>query len=178
MRVTISGPPGSGKTTVAEMVAERFGMKLLLTGQIFREQAERAGMNVHDYNRLAEKDSSIDRKLDEEILRKASTLDNVVIEGRLAGHLFYLKKIDSFRVFLTAAAGIRAERIAKREDTSQEDELDTIEKREESERKRYLEYYGINISDMSVYDLVIDSNEISAIEAADIIANEITKESR
>ena len=36
MRVTIGGPPGSGKTTVAKIVSNEIGYKHIYTGDIFR----------------------------------------------------------------------------------------------------------------------------------------------
>src|SRR5512136_2020135 len=134
MRVTISGPPGSGKTTVARVVAKTLDLKLILTGQVFREQAKRAKMDVHKYNNLAEKDRSIDEKLDNEIISLAMKSNNVLVEGRLAGHLFKRREISAFKVFVTAPARIRAERIANREATTADLEMEKLVKRELSEK--------------------------------------------
>jgi len=175
MRVAISGPPGSGKTTVAELVAKKIRLKLILTGKIFRNQAKESGMDVHEYNRLAEKDPSIDKKLDDEIVRIAEKSDDVIIEGRLAGQLLGRKGVEAFKVFVTANARTRAERIAKREHTKIDSELAKLNNREASERKRYQEYYGIDIGDLSVYDLIIDNSDLSAEESADIVILEIRK---
>lgn len=175
MRITISGPPGSGKTTVARLVAKRLGFELILTGMIFREQAEKAGMDVLQYNERAEKDATIDRDLDSEIVRIARSKDDIVLEGRLAGHLLNRNRIEAFRVLVTASLRTRAERIARREGTKPRDELKKLQAREESERRRYLGYYNIDIGDLSIYDLVIDSNDITAEECSDIILREIRK---
>ncbi|MEM4264317.1 MAG: AAA family ATPase [Thermoplasmata archaeon] len=175
MRITISGPPGSGKTTVAREVARTLGLELILTGKIFRKQAEKAGMNVIEYNRLAEKDATIDKKLDDEIIKIAKEKDDIVVEGRLAGQLLGRNGIESLKVFVTAPLKTRAERIARREKTKPEDELERLKSREESEKRRYSEFYGIDIDDISVYDLVIDSTDISAHEVSEIILREIGK---
>lgn len=175
MRVTFSGPPGSGKTTVAEIVSERLGYKLILTGRVFREQAGEAGMDVLEYNRLAEGNRSIDEKLDAEIIRLAKANDDAVVEGRLAGQLLMREGIPALKVFVTAPPRVRAERIVKREATDIESETRILIDRESSERKRYIEFYGIDIDDMSVYDLVIDSTAISAEEVAQIVIDEAGK---
>ena len=175
MRVTVSGPPGSGKTTVARLVAKRLGFELIATGKIFRNQAKEAGMDVHKYNELAERDATIDRDLDDKIVRIARSKDNIVLEGRLAGQLLNRNRIGAFRVFVTASIRTRAERIARRERTRPLDELKSLQSREESERRRYLEYYNIDIGDLSVYDLVVDSNDITAEECSDIILRELRK---
>jgi len=178
MRVTISGPPGSGKTTVARAVAKKLGLNLILTGQVFREQAKQARMDVLSYNNLAEKDRSIDEKLDDEIIRLAMKSDNVLVEGRLAGHLFQRRNIPAFRVCVTATVRIRAERIASREGTTAEREMEKLIKREISEKGRYLSFYGIDIEDISVFDLVVDSGDISANEVAEFVAAEVRKMQR
>ena len=175
MRVSISGPPGSGKTTMANIVSESLHLKLILTGQVFRDQAKKAGLDVHSYNNLAEKDKSIDEKLDAEILRLAKASENVLVEGRLAGHILHGSKVQAFKVFVTAPARVRAERIAKRESTKWEHEMDKLASRELSEKKRYRDFYGIDVEDMSIYDLVIDSERITAEEAARIVIDEVGK---
>ncbi len=39
MRITISGPPGSGKTTVCSKLSEALGLEAVVFGKIFREFA-------------------------------------------------------------------------------------------------------------------------------------------
>ena len=41
MRITISGPPGSGKTTACANLSERLGLKAVVFGKIFRNFALR-----------------------------------------------------------------------------------------------------------------------------------------
>jgi len=178
MRIAISGPPGSGKTTVARRVAKKLGFELILTGKIFRKQAMDAGVDVLQYNRMAERNPEIDKKLDEEIVRIAREKDDIVIEGRLAGQLLERSGIDAFKVFITASRKTRASRIAQREGTSREEELNRLKSREDSEKRRYLEFYGIDIDDLSVYDLVVDSNDISAQRVSEIVLEEIRKRRR
>src|SRR2546429_5149633 len=81
--ITISGLPGSGKTTVARLVAQELGLEHVYAGDLFRRQAEAAGLTLEEYARRAETDHSIDRRLDDAMRARARRGD-AVLEGRLA----------------------------------------------------------------------------------------------
>ena len=53
--ITISGLPGSGKTTVARLVAKELGLEHVYAGDIFRRQAAEAGVTLEEYTRRAER---------------------------------------------------------------------------------------------------------------------------
>src|SRR5688572_4224523 len=84
--ITISGLPGSGKTTVARLVAKELGLEHVYAGDIFRRQAAAAGVSLEEYTRRAERDHSIDRALDDQMRRRAAA-GNAVLEGRLAAFM-------------------------------------------------------------------------------------------
>lgn len=165
MIITISGPPGSGKSTLSRILSARMGMELISIGDIFRKQAEQRCMSLEEFGLLAKSDEGIDSKLDEEQKRIAEVKDNIVLEGRLSGFL-----VDAdLKVWLKAPAGVRAERIAKRENKSVSSATLEILEREQCERERYLKYYNIDIKDLSIYDLVIDSSKWSPEEIGEIV---------
>ena len=166
MRVTISGPVGSGKSTSGKILADKLGCKFFSGGFFFREKAKQMGMSLEDFGKYAEKHPEIDREIDEmnlELLRKE---DNIVLESRLAGWISKRNNIPAFRVYIDAAFYIRKERVKNRGDLSGEEE---IIKRENSERKRYMEFYSIDSEDTSIYDLIISSDALSAEQVADEI---------
>lgn len=165
MIITISGPPGSGKSTLSRILSARMGMELISIGDIFRKQAEQRCMSLGEFGLLAKSDEGIDSTLDEEQKRIAEVKDNIVLEGRLSGFL-----VDAdLKVWLKAPAGVRAERIAKRENKSVSAATSEILEREQCERERYLNYYNIDIKDLSIYDLVIDSSKWSPEEIGEIV---------
>ena len=56
MIITIDGPAGAGKSTVAKLLAKRLGFEFLDTGAMYRAvtvAALRAGIDLHDQNDLA-----------------------------------------------------------------------------------------------------------------------------
>ncbi len=100
---------------------------------------------------LAERDETIDLKVDEQ--QKMLAKDNTVVEGRMTAYM-----VDAdIKIWLKAPLPTRAERVATREGISYHISLERIKKREASEKKRYKKYYQIDVKDLSVYDLVIDT---------------------
>ncbi|MBI2133066.1 nucleoside monophosphate kinase, partial [Candidatus Woesearchaeota archaeon] len=56
MIITISGVPGSGKSTVARVVAGKMNLKHISVGDILREIARSRGMTILEISKLAEED--------------------------------------------------------------------------------------------------------------------------
>lgn len=140
-------------------------MELISVGDIFRTQAEERCMSLEEFGLLAERDESIDRKLDEEQKKLARKKDNIILEGRLSG---FLVNAD-LKIWLKAPLKIRGERIAQREGKAVAKAMEETSEREECERERYLKYYNIDVKDLSVYDLVIDSSRWSPEEISEIV---------
>src|SRR5512137_218415 len=87
MIVAIGGPPGSGKTTVAERFAQAHAYALVSAGLKFRQMAKDRGLDLEAFGKAAEADPDIDRSLDhavlEEILRQDSLGRDVIVDGRI-----------------------------------------------------------------------------------------------
>ncbi len=156
MIIIISGPPGSGKTTVARMLSQRLNFPLVSSGDIFRSLSREYGMDLESFSLFAEKTPEIDRLVDQKILEIMKKDGDLVIDSRLAAWFAVRNGIHSFKVFLDASLSKRYERIKKREHNAT---MDALILRENSEIKRYKEYYGINFRDISIYDLVVNADE-------------------
>lgn len=155
MLLTISGPPGSGKSTVAGAVADAFGYEHVSGGDIFRSLAEERGLSLAAFNALAEEDDAIDRALDRRLRETARERDDVVLESRLSGWM--AGEYADLKVWLDAPLDVRAARIAEREGKPVADARAETETRETSERTRYREYYDIDFADRSIYDLAVNT---------------------
>ena len=155
MLITVSGPAGSGKSTLASSLADELDYEHVSGGDIFREIAAERDLTPLELNKLAEEDDQIDRDLDSRLRSIARDRDDVVLESRLAGWM--AGEYADFRIWLDAPLEVRAARIADREDKSVETAREETNARAESEALRYQQYYTIDISDLTIYDLVINT---------------------
>jgi len=170
--ITISGTPGSGKSTVAKLLEKNLGVNYVYSGMIFREQAKKHHMSLEDFGKFCEKNPGVDKELDDQQLRILQK-GEVILEGRLAGWLAYRNNISALKVMLDADIDTRAGRIVKREQGSIKQRKQEILQREKSEASRYKNYYDIDLKDNSIYDIVIDAADKTAEEIADIIVKKI-----
>jgi cytidylate kinase len=166
MRITVSGPPGSGTTTLAEAMSSRFDLEHVSSGDVFRSMARERGVSLAEFGRVAEQDPEIDREIDERQTEIGHENDDIVLEGRLSG---WMVEGADLRVWLDAPVEVRAERVAKREGQTVEEARDEIKEREASESKRYQEIHGIDIDDLSIYDLVVDTSTWDQEGVADVV---------
>jgi cytidylate kinase len=173
MLVTISGEPGSGKTTVARLLAQRLGLPHVYAGDLYRREAEQRGLTLDEFNRLAESDHSIDRSLDGAMAARAQE-GNVVLEGRLAGFIARESSLDALKVWLTASEDVRARRVAQREGLDWRQVLRVNHARHGSDAKRYRDIYGWDLADTRVYDLVLSTDD----ETPEALAERLAAEAR
>lgn len=158
MLVTISGLPGAGTSTVARAVAAALGIERLDGGTVFRALAAERGLTLAEFGAYAETEPSVDLELDTRLAARAAAGD-VVLESRLAGWIATNEGLPALRVWVTCAPEERARRVATRESLSIEDARAANVQREASEAARYQRYYGIDLDDLALYDLVLDSTD-------------------
>ena len=152
--IAVSGLPGSGKSTLAKLLAKELRLRYVSSGALFRKLAKERGMSLLEFTKLAEKDYSIDRMIDNEA-RKEAMKGCVVVDGHIAGWI--LKDLAHVKVYLYAPRETRASRIAMRDGKSLEDALNEVIERDKSESKRFREIYGINVNDLTVFDIAINT---------------------
>jgi len=169
MLITLSGVPGSGKTTVGKLLARRLGLPYVYAGDLYRQEAKRRGLTLEEFNRECEKDHSIDRQLDEAMAARAAAGD-VVLEGRLAGYLAARDGLDALKVWLTASDEVRARRVAQRENGDWREIEKENRTRHASDARRYREIYGFDLGATEVYDLVLSSDDRRPEDLVDEIA--------
>jgi len=171
MIITISGKAGSGKSTVAKLLSEKLKLRRYSIGDLMRAMASDRGTGLLELNKLAEKDKSIDFELDERLKELGRAKNNFVVDGRLTAFFIPTAQV---RVFLDTDDKVRAERIMKdkREQEKSKSVNEMIKKirdREESEKKRYRQYYGVNYLDKKLYNLFVDTTELNPDEVVEKI---------
>ncbi len=107
MIITISGTPGSGKSTVGKIIAERLKLNHYSTGDLMRTIAKDKGVSLEQLGKIADGDNGeIDRQLDDRQVSLDKNEDNFVIDGRLSFHFIP----NSFKIFIDATIEERARR--------------------------------------------------------------------
>ena len=163
MIITIAGKAGSGKSTIARGIARKLNLKHYSSGDFMRGMAKEKGISLAELGKIAEKDESIDKEIDERQKKLGKEEDDFVIDGRLSA--FFIPKAD-FKIFLDCDDEVRAKRILGddrgTENTNDIKETEEkIKKREDSEAKRYKEYYGFDYCDKNNYTVLIDTTELT-----------------
>ncbi len=166
--IAFSGPPGGGKTTYAKRLAEELGLEYYSAGSIFREYARERGVSLEELNRLAEKDPSIDYEIDSHTYRLGCK-GNVVLEGHLVA--WVVSSVADVKIYITAPLEIRVERIARREARSRSEVFRETVAREYLHRHRFLKLYGIDIANLQIFNLILDTGYLSPDEAYTIVRN-------
>ncbi|MEM2054775.1 MAG: AAA family ATPase [Sulfolobales archaeon] len=169
--VAISGKPGSGKTTLAKNIARELNLRYVSMGQIFRDIATKRMISLEELSRIAEEDPSIDYLIDSTAIEEAKK-GCVVLDGHLTGWI--LKDIAHIKILTYAPLHVRVERLAKRDGKSVEEALHEIKVRENSEVKRYKKYYEIDVNNLDVFDIILNTSLLSEEEATRV-ATEVIK---
>ena len=165
LKVTISGPPGSGTSTLVSRIASSRDWSSLNGGDVFREEARTRGLTVEQLSSEAKEDLDVDRSLDLLLQKRMSSNDSPeIVESRLSGWWAHKNNLDCLRVWVNVSEQERARRIQKREGGDLEDCLRKSQKRQRDDMERYSTLYGINLDDMSPYNLVIDADEKDELE--------------
>lgn len=153
----MGGLHGTGKTTYAKALAKAFNLRHVSAGEIFRRMSREKRVTLKELMRLAALDSSIDREIDETTQKEAEN-GSVVIDGQLAAWM--ARAHADIMFYLSAKDEARFKRIAKRDGISFEEARDVTLGREKAEEERYRRYYNVNIDDLSIYDVVLNTEAL------------------
>lgn len=166
--ITLSGKPGSGKSSTADKVAEMLGYARYSSGDMVRNLLAREHMTLAEYNTKAQDDHALDEKVDQ-FLRNLRTKNDIVIDSRLG---FYWIP-ESFKVYLDLDIQVATVRIFKDSThnsmrtksgemaTSLEAVTEQVKARMNNEQQRFKNMYGVDPYNTERFDLIIDTSRHS-----------------
>ncbi|MEX2683557.1 MAG: (d)CMP kinase [Candidatus Sigynarchaeota archaeon] len=180
MLITFSGLHGTGKTTVARLVAEKYGLSHLSTGMVFRQMAAEKQMSLVEFSEYAATHHDVDIQLDKK-MRERGLKGNVVLDGQLCW--YFLKKEADWKVYLDCEQAVRIQRIYDRDRDAKGPDytIDSARKetleRERIEQERYKQIYAIDLSDLDFvknnHDIVVDTTRLTIPQVVEFIVSRI-----
>lgn len=151
--ITLSGKPGSGKSSTADKVAELLNYTRHSSGDMVRQILAKSHMTLEEYNQKAETDHDLDDKVDEQ-LRALRDKKDIVVDSRLG---FYWIP-ESFKVYLDLDLEIATARIFKdtvsnsmrkavgTSSSSLSDVSRQVKERMLNEQSRFKAMYGVDLT--------------------------------
>ena len=165
MIITIGGLAGTGTTTTAELLSEKLDIPYISAGSVFRDMARERGMSVLEFSEFAEGNDDIDKEIDERQADLAKSSDDLIVEGRLSANFVEA----DLKLWLVTPFDVRSKRIADRESKSVDVAKKEIIIREESEALRYRDIHNIDITNMDIYDIIINTDTFNPEKVTEII---------
>ncbi|MAG08405.1 cytidylate kinase [Candidatus Woesearchaeota archaeon] len=177
MIITISGKPGSGKSSVAKLIAKKLKLKHYSIGDFMREIAEKKGISLLELGKIAEKERWVDEELDKRQIELGKSEDNFVIDSRLGFHFIP----NSVKVFLEVDLKTAAERIfncrrkEEKENLTLNKTMENVKRRIKSERLRYKKYYSLDCYDKKQYDIIVGTTGMPAEKVSEEVIKRINQ---
>jgi cytidylate kinase len=140
-------------------------------GDLHRQMAEARGMSALQLNIHAERDETVDDRIDQLQAKMAKSGERLVVDSRLAWFFF----TDAFKVHLIVDPTVAAQRVMSRPASDVEsypsvkEAINRLQERADSERLRFLRKYKIDKARLRNYDLICDSTRARPEDICDDI---------
>ncbi|MEM2688959.1 MAG: cytidylate kinase family protein [Candidatus Bathyarchaeia archaeon] len=169
--ICICGMAGSGKSTVAKKLAEKYGLKYYSGGDALKALAIEKGYKPAQkgwwespeglaFLENRDKNPEFDKTVDQKLLEVAEH-GNVILDSWTMPWL--LKK--GFKIWLEASPRRRAERVAKRDGISVQEALKALKSKEEKTKAIYKKLYGFSLGeDFTPFHFILDTDNLTAEE--------------
>ncbi|EKE15648.1 MAG: hypothetical protein ACD_11C00116G0035 [uncultured bacterium] len=168
MIITITGDPGSGKSTIGKKLAEKLGFERVYIGEIRRNAAKEKGMTLAEYNKYGETHPETDIEVDDYQKKMGQEKDNFIIEGRTSWFLIPHSLKLYFKVDKLEGAGRIFKELQADNNRNEDSEMKTVEdvlesneRRMVSDKFRYQKYYQKDCYDENNFDFIIDTTNLS-----------------
>ena len=174
--ICISGMAGTGKSTLAKKLAQKYGLKYHSGGDALKALAAEEGCNVSSngwwespeglaFLRQRERDSQFDKAVDDKLLEYAQQ-GSVLLDSWTMPWL--LK--TGFKIWLLASIQKRAERVSERDKITVKNALRILEEKEAITKAIYRKLYGFTLGeDYAPFNLVLDTDNLNAEEVFQVL---------
>ena len=176
--ITISQGTFSGARMLAAAVSRRLGYHCIDREQLVSKAAAQWGVSQEELRTAFEEPprffgqsertkyvylALIQATLTEEVRR-----GNVIYDG-LAGHMLLGKGQHVLRTRIIAPMEFRVPMVQYRRQCSRKEAIAYIERMDEDRRKWVRFLYGVDWTDASLYDLVLNLEQMTLVEACDVV---------
>ena len=173
MLISITGKLGSGKSTICNLLKDRYGFEIYSTGAFQREVAREMGITTLELNKRLREDPSLDYVIDDAVKKLSieRAQDKLIFDSRMAWH--FAEK--SFKIFLTIDPREAARRVMLNQRgseefyTSEDEACEKLIERSQVEQARFMQIYGVDYYDFNNFDLIVDTTARTPDEIFDII---------
>ncbi len=165
--ISIAGDLSSGKTTVTKLMQETLKYEIYRNGEYFRKLAAEKGMSVTEFNVYVKDHPEIDQQIEQSAREYAAERENLIIDARLGWYAVP----DSFKIYLRVDTDEAARRAFGDPNRKKTENFSTVEEQKQDmikrftlENERYFNLYGVHKEDMSNYDFVLDTTNLTPEE--------------
>ena len=165
--ISLAGDLAAGKGTVSKILIKDLDYGIYRNGEYARKLARDMGLDITSFNAYLVDHPEIDLQIEKSASEYAKDHDNFIIDARLGWYAVP----ESFKVYLRVDIDVAAQRAFNDLNRKSSESFATVEeqkadmqKRFEMENERYWNLYHVRKEDMSNYDLVLDTTNLTPQE--------------
>jgi len=174
--ICISGLAGTGKSTLAKKLAQKYKLKYFSGGDALKDLAKQQGYDISsqgwwessvgiNFLRDRASDAKFDKVVDDKMLAYAEQgdvlLDSWTMPWLLKG---------GFKIWLEASFDRRAARVAERDKMTLDEAIKMLQEKETRTKAIYKQLYGFVLGeDMAPFDFILDTDNLKADEVFSVL---------
>ncbi|MEM4256746.1 MAG: cytidylate kinase family protein [Candidatus Diapherotrites archaeon] len=175
MLIIISGFAGSGKSSLADSLGKKLGLKVIHASAILKEMKEKGekalektqvkkvkdwweSEEAKEFMKQRHENPELDIMLDKKLMEIAEK-GNVVLDSWT---MPYLYKGNAYKIWLEAKPETRAKRVSERDNLNYDETFDKIKARDIDTKRLYERLYKFKMGeDLSVFNLVLKTDSLN-----------------